>query len=103
MPASAYASCAASVDGGVMPESSIPASGVASPRTLPGRCERRTADARVTRFGPAPVALRRTTAAAPSFGEQSMKRCNGSHTRREPSTSSAVTSLRNIAFGLFTP
>ena len=78
----------------------MPASGVASPSTLPGRCERSTADASVTRLGSRPVARRSTTAAAPSFGEHSMKRCSGSHTSREPSTSSAVTSLRNIAFGL---
>ena len=46
---------------------------------------------------------RRTTAAAPSFGEHSIQRCSGSHTTRDASTSSAVTSLRNIAFGLCTP
>ena len=40
---------------------------------------------------------------APSFGEQSIQRCKGSLTTRDASTSSAVTSLRNIAFGLFTP
>ena len=49
------------------------------------------------------VARRSTTAAAPSFGEHSIHRCSGSHTTREASTSSAVTSLRNIALGLCTP
>ena len=48
-------------------------------------------------------AARSTTAAAPSFGEHSIHRCSGSHTTREASTSSAVTSLRNIASGLRMP
>ena len=65
-------------------------------RAQHGRCERHPARG-------AAVAFRSTTAAAPSFGEQSMKRWSGSQTSRDPSTSSAVTSLRNIAFGLCTP
>ena len=50
-----------------------------------------------------PSALRSTTAAAPSLGEHNIHRWSGSHTRRDASTSSAVTSLRNIASGLSTP
>ena len=80
----------------------MPESGVASPSTLPGRCERSRADASVT--ARAPRSPRRSTiAAAPSLGEHSIQRCSGSHTSRDASTSSAVTSLRNIAFGLCTP
>ncbi len=79
---------AASVDGGVMSVSSMPESGVASPRTLPGRCERSRADASVTAVPPAPIVARRSTiAAAPSLGEHSMQRCNGSQTSRDASTS----------------
>ena len=86
-----------------MSVSSMPESGVASPSTLPGRCERSRADASVHRRRLAVVARRSTTAAAPSLGEHSIQRCSGSHTSRDASTSSAVTSLRNIAFGLCTP
>jgi acetyl-CoA acetyltransferase len=66
---------------------------VASPSTLPGRCERNTADANVTEFGFAARARSSrcsNTAAAPSFGEHNIQRCNGSHTRRDANTSSAV-------------
>ena len=103
MPASSYAAVAASVVGGVMLASSMPASGVASPSTLPGRWERRIADSRVTGSVALGSARRSTTAAAPSFGEQSMKRWSGSHTSRESSTASTVVGLRNIASGLWTP
>ena len=82
-----------------MSRSSMPESGVASPSTLPGRCDRKRAAASCT--PPSPRCS--TSAAAPSLGEQSIHRCSGSHTTRDASTSSAVTSLRNIAFGLCTP
>ena len=82
--------------------SSMPAQRRAPRRARdPGRCERSTAAASVTpRRRRCRSPARSTTAAAPSLGEHSMHRCSGSHTSREPSTSSAVTSLRNIAFGL---
>ena len=85
-----------------MSVSSTPLNGVASPRTEPGRCDRSAAAAT---FGapPARSSRRSTTAAAPSFGEQSMWRWSGSHTRRDASTSSTVVGLRNIAFGFSSP
>ena len=86
-----------------MSVSSMPERGVASPSTLPGRCERSRADASVTALRSASVARRSTIAAAPSLGEHSIQRCSGSHTRRDASTASASTSLRNIALGLCTP
>ena len=79
-PASSYASRAASVDGGVMSVSSMPDSGVASPSTLPGRCERSRADASVH------AAARRAATRPrprPRSGEHSIQRCSGSHTTRD--------------------
>ena len=103
MPASSYASRAASVDGGVMSVSSMPESGVASPSTLPGQVRTQPGRRERARRALAPSSRCSTIAAAPSLGEHSIHRCSGSHTSRDASTSSAVTSLRNIAFGLCTP
>ena len=86
-----------------MSVSSTPLIGVASPRTEPGRCERSTAVSRRTGAVDAAAPPRSTTAAAPSFGEQSMKRCSGSQTTREASTSSTEVSVRNMASGFATP
>ena len=52
---------------------------------------------------PAIRAGRSTTAAAPSFGEQSIHSRSGGQTTRESSTWSRVTSDRNMASGLATP
>ena len=100
---------AARVVGAGTASSASPASGVDSLRTGPGMWERRTAAARVTGADAAAVegagrsARRRTSAAAPSLGEHSMKRCSGSHTTREERTSSTVVSFWYIASGLATP
>ena len=52
--------------------------------------------------GPVP-SRESTTAAAPSLGEHNMKSVSGGQIMRDPSTSSAVTALRNMASGLATP
>ena len=65
-------------------------------------CERSTAAASVTPDG-ARSARRRTSAAAPSLGEHSMKRCSGSQTTREASTASTVVSFWYMASGLAAP
>ena len=87
-----------------MSVSSMPESGVASPSTLPGRCERsrgrRERDTRRRR--------RRRRGAArsrrhPRWASTASRGAAARTRRRDASTSSAVTSLRNIAFGLCTP
>ena len=83
-----------------MSESSIPDSGVASPSTLPGRCDRSRADASVIVSRPASASRCSTTAAAPSFGEHSIQRCSGSQTTRDASTSSRVTGLAEHRVGV---
>ena len=75
-------------------------SGVASPSTLPGRCERSTAARSSTRGA---SLARSTTAAAPSFGEHSIKRRSGSHTTGEARIASSESALRYIAWGFATP
>ncbi len=82
-----------------------PESGVDSLSTEPGMWERRTAAARVTGAGWAAVRSprRSTIAAAPSLGEQSMKRWSGSQTTREARTSSAEISFWYMASGLAAP
>ena len=95
---------AASVVGAGTSSSARPAKGVDSLSTEPGMCERSTAAARVTGAVCDDRSARRSTsAAAPSLGEHSMKRCSGSHTTREPSTASTVVSFWYMASGLAAP
>ena len=81
------------------PSSTSPDSGVDSSSTLPGRWLRSAAATSCT----PPLPLRSTTAAAPSLGEHSIHNRRGSHTIRDANTSSAVTSARNMASGLWAP
>src|SRR6516164_6246501 len=67
-------------------------------------CDRSAAAARVTgAAGEVGSSRRNTSAAAPSLGEHSMKRCRGSQTTREASTSSTDVSFWYMASGLDAP
>ena len=80
----------------------MPASG--GPR--PARCRAGGSAAstpRPTAPAPRPARVAAPPRPRPRWASTAYQRCSGSHTTRDPSTASAVTSLRNMASGLATP